>query len=68
MKTSIINTLKFSVLIYLLFAVTGAMANNKKVSPESVAGTTTIPTAEAKRLFDRGTVFIDVRRDRKSVV
>jgi len=36
----------------------------KKVSPETVDGATTVSTQEAKQLFDRGIVFIDVRSNR----
>jgi len=36
----------------------------KKVSPETVDGATTISTAEAKRLFDQGVAFLDVRSNR----
>ncbi|MDH5359118.1 MAG: rhodanese-like domain-containing protein [Gammaproteobacteria bacterium] len=35
-----------------------------KVSPETVDGATTISTAEAKRLFDQGVAFLDVRSNR----
>ena len=36
----------------------------KKVSPEHVAGATTINTVEAKNMFDRGAIFLDVRSNR----
>ncbi|MBD3669214.1 MAG: rhodanese-like domain-containing protein [Gammaproteobacteria bacterium] len=36
----------------------------KKVSPETVDGATTVNTAEAKKLFDQGITFIDVRSNR----
>lgn len=45
--------------LLLLFALP-ALAS-QKVSPESVPGAVTVDTAEAKRLFDRGVTFIDVR-------
>ncbi|MGB0630748.1 MAG: rhodanese-like domain-containing protein, partial [Alphaproteobacteria bacterium] len=35
----------------------------KKETPLTVAGATTIDAAEAKKLFDAGVVFIDVRSD-----
>jgi len=35
-----------------------------KVSPETVKGATTIDTAKAKALFDKGVVFVDVRNDK----
>jgi rhodanese-related sulfurtransferase len=40
-----------------------AMAAPEYVSPKSVPGVTTIDTAQAKILFDRGVIFIDVRSD-----
>jgi rhodanese-related sulfurtransferase len=42
---------------------TQAIAAAEYVSPETVPGVTTIDTAQAKTLFDRGVVFIDVRND-----
>jgi rhodanese-related sulfurtransferase len=33
----------------------------KEAAPMSVAGTTTVSAAEAKKLFDAGAVFVDVR-------
>jgi len=47
----------------LLFLASLALAASAYVSPEVVAGATTIDTATAKVLFDRGVVFIDVRTD-----
>lgn len=35
-----------------------------KISPETVDGAKTVSTAEAKRLFDQGVPFLDVRSDR----
>jgi len=48
--------------LYLLF-IDSALAT-KKVSPESVAGAVTVNTIEAKKLFDQGAVFLDVRSNR----
>ena len=39
------------------------MAADEYISPEIVPGATTIDTAKAKALFDRGAVFVDVRSD-----
>ena len=36
----------------------------KKVSPEHVSGATTINTIEAKKMFDKGAIFLDVRSNR----
>ena len=47
----------------LLLLASLALAASDDVSPEAVAGATTIDTATAKALFDRGVVFIDVRTD-----
>ena len=35
-----------------------------KVSPETVKGATTVNAAQAKGMFDKGTVFVDVRSDK----
>jgi len=34
-----------------------------KISPMTVDGATTVTTEEAKKLFDQGVLFVDVRRD-----
>jgi rhodanese-related sulfurtransferase len=47
----------------LAFALTG-VANAKKVSPEAVDGATSVSAAEAKALFDKGVLFVDVRSDK----
>jgi len=54
----------------LLFVMLCALLNvqsvyaAKKVSPETVTGATTIATEQAKQLFDRGVIFLDVRSNR----
>jgi len=35
-----------------------------KVSPETVNGATTVDAAKAKSLFDKGVIFLDVRKDK----
>lgn len=35
-----------------------------KISPETIAGATTINVERAKALFDEGVIFIDVRKDK----
>ena len=47
----------------ILLPVSGTYAA-KKISPETVPGATTVSTAEAKRLFDQGAIFLDVRSSR----
>ena len=49
--------------VALTTALSGAYAADKE-SPATVAGATTIDTAKAKALFDKQTVFIDVRSDK----
>jgi len=39
-------------------------SENEKLSPETVEGSTTIDASEAKKLFDQGVLFIDVRKDK----
>lgn len=52
-------------LISLMIVLTPAyVMAAKKVSPKTVAGATTVSTAEAKRLFDQGVAFLDVRSNR----
>jgi len=40
-----------------------AVAGNK-ISPQAIAGAVTVNTAEAKALFDKGVIFIDVRSNK----
>ena len=57
---------KLSLYVFSLFVTvvsTYAMAE-KKVSPMTVDGATTVDTAKAKSLFDSGTLFVDVRSDK----
>jgi len=35
-----------------------------KVSPETVNGATTVDAVKAKSLFDKGVIFLDVRKDK----
>jgi rhodanese-related sulfurtransferase len=61
---SIVNAL-FIVSVFTVILVTQPIAYAaKKVSPETIAGATTISTEEAKKLFDQGITFIDVRSSR----
>ena len=48
---------------FMLLPLSSAIAA-KKVSPEHVSGATTINTVEAKKLFDKGAIFLDVRSNR----
>jgi len=58
--TTIRNTiLAFMVVIFGAWG--GAMASN--VSPEAISGANTVSPAEAKALFDKGVLFVDVRKD-----
>jgi len=56
---------RYAILIPLLslMALHSALAA-KKVSPETVAGAVTVNTLEAKKLFDQGAIFLDVRSNR----
>ena len=49
-------------ILFLVFAVSFANAADK-VSPTTVAGARTVTAEEAKALFDKGVLFIDVRAD-----
>ena len=50
------------VMTSLAFAPASALA--KKKSPTKVSGATTVNAQKAKQLFDKGVVFIDVRKDK----
>ena len=51
------------VMTSLAFAPTSAFAK-KKSSPKNVSGAITVDAKKAKQLFDKGVVFIDVRKDK----
>jgi len=51
------------VLTSLAFAPASALAK-KKISPTKVNGAVTVDAKKAKELFDKGVVFIDVRKDK----
>jgi len=56
--------MRFTVLlISFLFGISTPLYAEKHVSPESVAGAVTVSTAEVKKLFDQGAIFIDVRSE-----
>lgn len=48
---------------FAAFGLANGAANAAKVSPQEVAGASTIDASEAKKLFDQGVVFVDVRKD-----
>ena len=52
----------FIISVIAVFAMTIGMAQ-AEVSPVKVAGATTVSTEEAKKLFDAGVTFVDVRKD-----
>lgn len=35
-----------------------------KVSPETISGATTVDVVKAKALFDKGVIFLDIRKDK----
>ena len=51
-------------LTVLMFATSGQVMAAKKISPMTVDGATTVDTAKAKALFDKGVLFVDVRSDK----
>lgn len=54
----------FKIFAPLLVAVLAwSPVQAKEAAPQSVAGAATISAAEAKKLFDAGAVFVDVRGD-----
>lgn len=53
----------YGLAVVLMMALPLAQAADK-VSPETVAGATTIDGTKAKALFDKGVVFVDMRTDK----
>ncbi|MFK5984177.1 MAG: rhodanese-like domain-containing protein [Pseudomonadota bacterium] len=54
---------KFLIIFTLsLIMITTSYAGDK-ISPMTIAGAKTVTTEEAKKLFDAGTLFLDVRKD-----
>lgn len=51
------------VMTSLAFAPASAFAK-KKSSPKKISGAITVDAKKAKQLFDKGVVFIDVRKDK----
>jgi rhodanese-related sulfurtransferase len=50
-----------NILFFIFISATPAYAAD--VSPETVPSATTVSAAEAKKLFDEGVPFVDVRKD-----
>ena len=48
-------------LFFMFISITSAYA--AELSPETVPSATTVSAAEAKKLFDEGVAFVDVRKD-----
>jgi rhodanese-related sulfurtransferase len=48
---------------FMTIMTSPTIAAPEYMSPETVPGATTIDTTQAKTLFDRGAIFIDVRSD-----
>ena len=55
---------KHVLLLFIFVFVSPQTIAAKKISPEHVDGAKTINTEEAKRLFDQGVIFLDVRSNR----
>jgi len=51
------------ILAVFCLLLTGISTASDKISPMTVEGATTVTTDEAKKLFDQGVLFVDVRRD-----
>ena len=50
--------------VVMAFAVTTSVQAGKKISPTAVDGAKTVSAAEAKALFDKGVIFVDVRKNK----
>lgn len=58
------NKLTSNILIVMLGLTFFTSAQAGKISPKTVDGAKTVTAAEAKALFDKGTIFLDVRSDK----
>lgn len=54
--------LPLGVLFFVAFAPISQAGD--KVSPTTITGATTVTAAEAKKLFDKGVAFVDIRKDK----
>jgi rhodanese-related sulfurtransferase len=54
----------YSAWFCVLLTFSAAAYAGDKVSPTSIDGATTVSAAEAKALFDKGVLFLDVRSDK----
>lgn len=55
--------LKTAVLTALLLGATTVATAGDALSPETISGSTAVDASGAKKLFDEGTAFVDVRKD-----
>jgi len=62
MRNLFISTAIFSLMTFTL--VPTMVQAEKKVSPINVSGAVTVDAKKAKTLFDKGVVFVDVRKDK----
>ncbi|MCU7834339.1 MAG: rhodanese-like domain-containing protein [gamma proteobacterium symbiont of Taylorina sp.] len=53
-----------AVAFFLTFICVQSSFAGDKISPMNIDGAKTVTTAEAKKLFDEGVLFIDVRKDK----
>ena len=51
-------------LVSIAMFVAAPMAYAGKASPETINGATTVDATKAKELFDKGVLFVDVRKDK----
>ncbi len=56
--------LSLSLAFLLLLTAQVASAGNGEISPEEIAGATKIDALTARKLFNEGVIFIDVRKDK----
>lgn len=61
-----LNNLRFSAvaLLAMVSLMSSGVMAEEKISPLTVKGAPTVDAAQAKALFDKGVVFVDVRSDK----
>ncbi len=60
MKLSISNL----IMGLMLIGMTASVSASTKESPAQIDGATTVDATKAKSMFDKGTLFVDVRKDK----
>lgn len=53
-----------TIIMMLSLAFAPGVHAGKKISPKAISGAKTVNAMQAKKLFDKGVIFVDVRKDK----